>query len=944
MDSAVLLSKKSSEDIEKFIPTLSEYYNTLDPHVKQRYLDKISVIGIDPATLHGAKLDPECLPPIESVDLVSYLVLETSFYTKEQFKNSKSLEAYNQMVSGFVTSVQGLQISDKYVVIGKVRHSQRMNDPPLPVWIICASNGTILSAHCMGCKAGLGESCSHVASVLYYVESWTKIHGKLACTQVKCTWLLPSYVNEVPYAPISEIVFNSASKLKQDLDEAIDSNASAAANNNCKPREIKQNTTVQPVHVPGISPTDEEIGDLMEELSKCKVAPVCLSLVHPYYEQFVLKSRGIQTVTDLYSTENIKLSYPELLKKCNEIDLNITTEEIEIIEKETREQSKGKSFFKHRAGRIGASVSGAVAHTNPAQPSQSLIKSICYPQLFNTSTKATDHGIKHEDNAITAYEMAIEDLHTNVRVTRCGVIVNEQHPFMHATPDFLVSCDCCGDGCGEVKCPISIKGCNFSEYTTKKSACLENKNGKYTLKRQHNYYYQVQQQLHTTKRQYCDFVVYCCDAAGDIEIVIDRIFPDHAHWDSVLPKIRVFWRSCILPEILGRWYTRKCHLDKSQLLSVGDGVCYCRQKKPGEETVNCSYNECPIKVFHCSCLAVKKKDVPKTWYCPTCCTLTNNKRGKSKAKALNAAACALSTICVCKKKATQTDRLLECKETNCPHGKFFHLNCLNYKRRPNNSVNWKCSNCKIDATNAKPLQQSPVDCKPELVSHPSSPKQKPATPVVKTIPRIPSPISTPSSIVDSDSDSDSVEFIKETHVKGNAKGALSTLTSIDYNLILSPTGWLNCDIIQQAHVCLQKVNPLIDGFQRPTLGVCRSFDIMTSEFVQILHTGSSHWVCVSTIDCTPGTIKLYDSLYSDIIEDEIKAQVESLLADSNVAIEIVPVQQQLNGHDCGVFAVAFATCLVYGFAPDNINFDHRRIRQHLHDCLKNSQVSPFPTI
>lgn len=186
---------------------------------------------------------------------------------------------------------------------------------------------------------------------------------------------------------------------------------------------------------------------------------------------------------------------------------------------------------------------------------QSLIKSICYPQLFNTSTKATNYGIKHEDDAIRAYEKAMEDKHTNLRVTRCGVIINEQHPFLHAMPDFLVTCDCCGEGCGEVKCPIGIEGCNFKDYACKKSACLESRNGKYTLKRNHNYYYQVQQQLHTTKRKYCDFVVYGCDAAGNTSIVIERIFPDNTHWDSVLPKLTVFWRSCILPEILGRWYT-----------------------------------------------------------------------------------------------------------------------------------------------------------------------------------------------------------------------------------------------------------------------------------------------------------------------------------------------------------------------------------------------------
>ena len=112
---------------------LSEYGERLENHVKCRYLDKIAVIGVDPASLFNSQLDPECLPPVEAGDLVSYLVLETSFYTLQQFKCFKSLEAYNQMVSGFITSVQGKVVSDKFVVIGKVRHSQRMNEAPLSV-------------------------------------------------------------------------------------------------------------------------------------------------------------------------------------------------------------------------------------------------------------------------------------------------------------------------------------------------------------------------------------------------------------------------------------------------------------------------------------------------------------------------------------------------------------------------------------------------------------------------------------------------------------------------------------------------------------------------------------------------------------------------------------------------------------------------------------------
>ena len=69
------------------------------------------------------------------------------------------------MVSGFISSVPGHIVKDNFVVLAKVRHSQRMNDSLIPVWIITEKQGTIISAHCCGCKAGLGESCSHVASV-----------------------------------------------------------------------------------------------------------------------------------------------------------------------------------------------------------------------------------------------------------------------------------------------------------------------------------------------------------------------------------------------------------------------------------------------------------------------------------------------------------------------------------------------------------------------------------------------------------------------------------------------------------------------------------------------------------------------------------------------------------------------------------------------------------
>lgn len=136
---------ESPEDILQNIPVLSSYAKDLENQIKERYLKKISVVGVDPAALPSEQLSPECLPPIEVSDLLSYLVLETSHYTNKQFKAFKSLQAYNQMVSGFVASVNGKEIADKYVVVAKVRHSQSMRDPLVNIWIVTEKDGTIIS-------------------------------------------------------------------------------------------------------------------------------------------------------------------------------------------------------------------------------------------------------------------------------------------------------------------------------------------------------------------------------------------------------------------------------------------------------------------------------------------------------------------------------------------------------------------------------------------------------------------------------------------------------------------------------------------------------------------------------------------------------------------------------------------------------------------------------
>lgn len=111
----------------------------------------------------------------------------------------------------------------------------------------------------------------------------------------------------------------------------------------------------------------------------------------------------------------------------------------------------------------------------------------------------------------------------------------------------------------------------------------------------------------------------------------------------------------------------------------------------------------------------------------------------------------------------------------------------------------------------------------------------------------------------------------------------------DFKLILSHTGWPDCAIIHEAQIILANINKNISGFQRPTLCAVGQFDIVTSDFVEVLHVNNNHWVCVSSINSAPGYINLIDSLSNPVLSQEIVDLVKNLLGPSYKGINQLPV-------------------------------------------------------
>ena len=310
----------------------------------------------------------------------------------------------------------------------------RLSEKPLTPWIIAKDNGQIVTAHC-NCVAGLGETCSHVASVLWAIESGVRLRESLTVTQKKAYWVIPTSVKEVPYARVRDIDFigkrksrklllnSSFVKSGSSLPSASSSLSSSSTLHSTSSTQrftfptlspaAKQSScssglssTSSPIASQAAGPSAVEVNQFFAALAHTSSKPAILSLVEPYSSSYIPKPLDEDLpvcLSELQKPEYLKYSYGELLKVAEQFTLAITPIQAHTVESKTRLQSKSSLWFRMRCGRITASKFKSAAHTDPASPSLSLIMSICYPELTRFKTVATTWGCEHEKTALSEY-------------------------------------------------------------------------------------------------------------------------------------------------------------------------------------------------------------------------------------------------------------------------------------------------------------------------------------------------------------------------------------------------------------------------------------------------------------------------------------------------------------------------------------------------------------
>jgi len=177
----------------------------------------------------------------------------------------------------------------------------------------------------------------------------------------------------------------------------------------------------------------------------------------------------------------------------------------------------------------------------------------------------------------------------------------------------------------------------------------------------------------------------------------------------------------------------------------------------------------------------------------------------------------------------------------------------------------------------------------------------------------------------------------------------SELSYDDFWNVSIPGEWLSSCHMNVAQGLLKGQFPSMDGLQLVELFApvedCRRIGTPAGKFIQIINVNYSHWICVSNVFASKrGHMTIYDSMAPGKMSPHLVRSLARLLffEGKEIVIDWAAVQRQRGSSDCGVFAIAFATELCWGFNPSSRVYDQLQLREATVNCFKNRSMVPFP--
>lgn len=264
-------------------------------------------------------------------------------------------------------------------------------------------------------------------------------------------------------------------------------------------------------------------------------------------------------LANLYNDEYKNKSLQELIEIGKTISLDITNNEVNEICKLTLPRLKSKCSVGLRRGRITGSNFKNCCIVNIDDPSVTTIRRVINPMQNLDHVPSIKYQIRNRKKAIQQYNNLSLSKHDDFIYFERGLIINPDMPNFVGSSDGHVTCSCHGNGLVEVKCLNIEEPEALDEFLTRKPKNVMNKCGdKYSLERNHEFYYQVQFEINLSDSDYCDCVIWSPRKA-----FVVRVYADVAFWMAAFEKASIFHERAVMPELLGKYYTNKIGLLES---------------------------------------------------------------------------------------------------------------------------------------------------------------------------------------------------------------------------------------------------------------------------------------------------------------------------------------------------------------------------------------------
>lgn len=354
----------------------------------------------------------------------------------------------------------------------------------------------------------------------------------MSATEVLCKWNVPKF-NENSMSKAKDMKWTSAS-CEEPTTSSIRSDSSFLSYCN----------SLRPF-------SDDVVVNFINRLHADDQESAIRTIIYPDEICRVSKINDDLFLANLYSVDNMNKTRYELVELGKSRLLEISNEDMTEMARLTLPHLKSKISVALRRGRVTGSNFKDCCVSNIENPSITTINRLINPLSFSANVPSLKYQRKNKKKAIDLYIRQEQTKHENFKHHECGLTINPEFPYFATSSDGMVSCNCHGEGCLEIKCLKILESDEPFDVLTRKPNNILNKiNDEFFLEANHNYFYKTQMQIHLSDLQYCDFVIW-----SPMRILTLRINADTKFWDSAKERALNFHQQVMIPELFGKFFT-----------------------------------------------------------------------------------------------------------------------------------------------------------------------------------------------------------------------------------------------------------------------------------------------------------------------------------------------------------------------------------------------------